>query len=298
MRQPRYLMTWLVVMVAAAVCFLAGAWQWQRLHEKHAANVELRTNNGDATAPVEQILQPVGAAGADDAANAAEYRTVTATGSYQTGSQVMVRDQSIDGAVGFYVLTPMRLDSGETLLVVRGWIRAGSDAKATPIAPPAPAGVVTVTARVNPNQTGSEKYGDLPAGQIAVVNSAEASARLGVPMLAGFVTLTDDQPGTDGLTAVPAPDMSNPAGGAIEPQHLAYVIQWFVFGLLALLLPLILARADLRQTAARAALDAPQPPESPAARADEPEPATARPAAPLPTRAERVSAKLADRYGR
>lgn len=296
-------MMWLVVMVAAAVCFWAGAWQWQRLHDKHAANVELRTNNDDAIAPVAQVLRPVGDPGAVDAAKAAEYRPVTATGSYLPGSQSMVRDQGLDGAVGFYVLTPMRLDSGETLLVVRGWIRAGSDARSTPSAPPSPAGPVTITARAMPAQSGSEKYGQLPAGQIAAINPAEAAARLGAPVLAGYVTLEDGQPGAAGLTAVPAPDMSNPAGGAIEPQHLAYVIQWFVFGLLALALPLILARADLRQSAARAALEPGQARvgaarDATAGTSARNEAAPARAPQETISREARVSAKLADRYGR
>jgi len=293
-------MMWLVVAVAAAVCFWAGAWQWQRLHEKHAANIELRTNNDDATAPVAQVLRPVGDPGASDAAKAAEYRSVTATGAYLAGGQVLVRDQGLDGAVGFYVLTPMRLDGGETLLVARGWIKAGSDARSTPDAPPPPAGAVTITARAMPGQSGSERYGQLPAGQIGAISPSDAAARLSATVLDGYVALEDGQPGTEGLTAIPGPDMSNPAGGAIEPQHLAYVIQWFVFGLLALTLPLILARADLRQQAARATADVPAAGQGPArsarpARAAAP--ATSEPTIPI-TREERISAKLADRYGR
>src|SRR5262249_5765248 len=55
-------------------------------------------------------------------------------------------------------------------------------------------------------------------------------------------------PGTSGLVAIPDPDLSNPAGGAIEPQHLAYVIQWFLFAALALAAPIVMAPADNPRT--------------------------------------------------
>ncbi len=46
---------------------------------------------------------------------------------------------------------------------------------------------------------------------------------------------------------LPAPDLSNPAGGAVEPQHLAYVIQWYLFALLALAAPFLIARHEVRE---------------------------------------------------
>ena len=72
------------------------------------------------------------------------------------------------------------------------------------------------------------------------------------------------QPGTAGLIQIPAPDLSNPAGGAIEPQHLAYVIQWFLFAALALAAPFVMARAETRRAPAtvdrgRRAAPAPNP---------------------------------------
>jgi hypothetical protein len=50
---------------------------------------------------------------------------------------------------------------------------------------------------------------------------------------------------------VPEPDLSNPAGGAAEWQHLAYVIQWFIFALLALAAPFALARHEVREARQR-----------------------------------------------
>jgi hypothetical protein len=43
--------------------------------------------------------------------------------------------------------------------------------------------------------------------------------------------------------------MSNPAGGAEEPQHAAYVVQWYLFAALALAMPFVLAAAERRRDA-------------------------------------------------
>jgi hypothetical protein len=89
---------------------------------------------------------------------------------------------------------------------------------------------------------------------------------------------------------VPPPSLGNPAGGALEPQHFAYVIQWYLFALLALAAPIVMARSESKQ---RPTGDFDVNREVAAPAAAEP---TA--AAPEPTPEERRAAKLADRYGR
>ena len=81
---------------------------------------------------------------------------------------------------------------------------------------------------------------------------------------------------------IPAPDLSNPAGGAEEPQHAAYVVQWYLFGLLALAAPFVMAAAERRRDAAEAA----------ATRAAEPRAAgRTGPATTDPGRADRQAAR-------
>jgi cytochrome oxidase assembly protein ShyY1 len=315
--RPRFLAVWLVVAVVAGVCVVAGIWQWQRLHEKHAANVELRENSRSAPVDVRDVLPDSSASTASDAASDARYRQVLATGVYDTANQVVVRGQTVGsseegaGEVGFLVLTPLRLtadaqspaEQGEVLLVVRGFVRATRDATTTPAVPAPPAGEVTIEGRVRPAESADDKYGQLPDGQVDSINSAGARERLGGTVLAGYVELEQDQPGGEDLIAIPAPSLSNPAGGAIEPQHLAYVVQWFIFALLALALPFILARADMRADAAKDARErarrrsAPADPGADGTGAEETGPAAARAAAELDAD-QRRAAKLAERYGR
>ncbi|MGI8666990.1 MAG: hypothetical protein ACR2N4_13305, partial [Jatrophihabitans sp.] len=77
--------------------------------------------------------------------------------------------------------------------------------------------------------------------------AAEQASRIGAPVWDGYGELLAGQPGGAGLKLIPAPDLSNPAGGAEEPQHAAYVVQWYLFGLLALAAPFILAAAERRR---------------------------------------------------
>ena len=305
-RRPRYLVVWLVVLVVAAVCCLAGVWQWQRLHEKHAANVELRSNSRGAPIAAEDVLPDSTAPDAAAAAKDAKFRQVTATGTYDAAGQVVVRGQTVGsteegvGELGFLVLTPMRLQSGETALVVRGFIKATQDATSTPDVPAPPTGQVTVTARVMPGQSEAERFGELPAGQVDAINTADARARLGAPLLVGYLELEGGQPGGEGLIAIPAPDLSNPAGGAVEPQHLAYVIQWFIFALLALVLPFVLARSELKADGPGRAVRAPaQPRRLSATSGPKPAPDDDQlQTDPADADEQRRAAKLADRYGR
>lgn len=268
LRSPRYLPLTLLMVVIAALCVLAGTWQISRFEAKRAANSDLRANAETSPRPVAAVLPLTGQP--PPSTDAIEFRPVIATGRYDQPAQVLVRKQQVNSTNGFFVLTPLRT-SGGTLLVVRGFV---TDA-GKPVAP-APSGPVTVRGRAFPPQTGPDHYGQLHNGQVETINPSQAAARLGSPVYDGYLQLEGGQPGAAGLTAIPGPDLSNPAGGAVEPQHLAYIGQWYLFAALALAAPLVIIRTERK----RAIEDA-------AARAADPQPA-----------AETAQERLAQRYGR
>jgi hypothetical protein len=107
---------------------------------------------------------------------------------------------------------------------------------------------VTVTVRLEPASTRSDEFGTLPVKQVQVVNAAQQAARIGQPVWNAYGELLAGEAGTSGLTVIPTPDMANPAGGAVEPQHAAYVVQWFLFGLGALSVPFLMARNEYRRS--------------------------------------------------
>jgi len=273
LRQRRYATLSALMLLIATMCVLLGVWQLARLSSKHDTNIALRRNAHATPAPVTGLLHPTGT-GPAPSRTAVQFRQATASGSYDADHQSLLRNQQINGDNGFLVVTPLRTD-GATLLVVRGFIAGRS---ATVTAPPPPPGLVTVTVRVWPASTTPDKAASLDRGQVESINADEQATRLGGSVLNGYGNLLPGQTGTAGLVAIPPPDLSNPAGGVPELQHLAYVIQWFLFAALALAAPFAMARAEAGHPTGE--LD------------DEDEDA------PAPTPEEERAAKLADRYGR
>jgi cytochrome oxidase assembly protein ShyY1 len=281
LRQPRYAALSALMLLVAAVCVLAGTWQIVRLEGKVGANDQLRHNAHAAAVPVAHVLPLVGSSGAPPPPHQIQFRTVRLTGSYDTVHQGLVRQQIVDDTTGFLVLTPLRAADG-TLLVVRGFIPDDASTLSAPAIPAPPTGTVTVTARLQPGDSRHDQAKQLADGQLESINPGDQAARIGDPVFAGYGELLPGQPGAAGLTAIPKPDLSNPAGGAIEPQHLAYIIQWYLFALLALAAPIAMVRAETRQRDDRDFAEV----RGPAAEQTTHPPAQDR------------AAKLADRYGR
>lgn len=242
-------------LVLFLVCGAAGVWQWHRFTEKRFDNDELRAAAAAPAVPVEEVLAP-----GRDVDLVHRYRTVTATGRYDPAAEVLVRQRQVDDRVGFLVVTPLRTDDGMTLLVSRGFVPATGAATTSPSVPAPPAGEVRITARVLPSETGGLGQG-LPARQIAQIDVPALAQRLGTPTYGGFGELVSSDPAQTGLTALPTPDLDNPAGGAFTGQHLAYVVQWFLFAAFALTGPVLLILLDRRSRRR----ETPQRPEEPAA---------------------------------
>jgi cytochrome oxidase assembly protein ShyY1 len=287
LRQPRYAALSVLMLIVAAACVGAGTWQIARFQEKVHENDALRANAHLAGMPVARVLPLVGAGPAPSDKHV-EFRAVTATGRYDQANQTLVRSRTIGDATGFLVLTPLRT-SGGTLLVVRGFV-AQPASGGVPTVAAAPPGPVTVVARTHAPETRSDAAAQLTDHQVESINPRQQAPRLGGDVFDGYAELEPSQPGGAGLQALPKPDLSNPAGGALEPQHFAYVIQWYLFAVLALAAPLAMARAETRG-GPRGDIDdlggssEPTTPPGPAQAAAEPTPE------------ERRAAKLADRYG-
>jgi len=246
LRQPRYLGLIALMVLLAIGCSVAGTWQVFRYQQKHTANHHLRSDARDQATPVTDALGPASVPTSNGQAQ--KFRVVTASGTYLTQQQTLWRGQSTDSGnnVGYLVITPLQTKAG-VLLVARGFIPQNNAADTSPPVPAPPSGPVTVQARLEPADSKRDRFGELPGSQVDTVNAADQAARIGKPVWNAYAELLPGQPGGSNLQAIPAPDLSNPAGGAEEPQHLAYVLQWYLFALLALAAPFVMARAELRR---------------------------------------------------
>lgn len=115
MRLPFRPTFWPTVFTVPAILVMIGLsiWQVQRLHWKEGVIAERVARTTAEPVP----LPPVGA----DLAPL-EFRRVTVTGVFDHAHELYLAARSQNGNVGYWIMTPMKLDSGETVLIERGWV--------------------------------------------------------------------------------------------------------------------------------------------------------------------------------
>lgn len=115
MRLPFRPTFWPTVFTVPAILVMIGLsiWQVQRLHWKEGLIAE-RTARTTA-API--ALPPAGA----DLAGL-EFRRVAVTGTFDHAHEFYLAARSQNGNVGYWIVTPLKTDAGETVLIERGWV--------------------------------------------------------------------------------------------------------------------------------------------------------------------------------
>ncbi|KPC59835.1 SURF1 family protein [Streptomyces chattanoogensis] len=254
----------LVGLVLIPVMIKLGFWQLHRHEHKVAQNTLIADNLAARPVPVTELTAPGRTLPRHDM-----WRTVTATGTYDTAHEVVVRQRTAadEQSIGYYVLTPLALADGKDVLVNRGWISAGNDLTKFPDIPAAPRGKVTVTGRIMADETtaasGIKDTKGLPPRQIMLINSENMAKRLARPVLGGYIEQTG--PGQTGgrPELVPEPDHDS-----IGP-HMAYAIQWWLFAAAVPVGWIILVRRERRDRAQAAEKESAEASEVPGEPADD-----------------------------
>jgi cytochrome oxidase assembly protein ShyY1 len=155
---------------------------------------------------------------------ATEWRRVQLLGRYDHSHEILARGRTVEGAVGYEVLTPLRLADGSAVLVDRGWVPPpDGGALAKPDVPRPPDGEVTVIGPLRRPESGADK-----PTQGSVRRISPATLNLPYPVYGGYVLLDEQTPAADArITPVPA-DKEN------AWQNAGYVVQWWAFALLTL----------------------------------------------------------------
>lgn len=234
-RTLKWLIRHVLVVVLVAVMVSAGFWQLRRLDDKRAYRDLVADRQDEPVAEVTTLLDAGG--DVDDAAvEDALYRTASAEGTYRDDETVIVENRTFNGAPGGWVLTPLELeDDGTAVVVNRGFV--GFDRAGRVVAPPAPAGPVTVEGLVFPSQQ-REGIGrsDPDDGVLDVLARADLEryqAQVESDLLPAYLQLVTSDP------PEPAAASGNPELvplGAPEPNlgpHLGYAVQWFIFSTIA-----------------------------------------------------------------
>ncbi|WP_088287405.1 SURF1 family protein [Kineosporia sp. A_224] len=232
--KPRWLALLVVVLVAAAGMARLGQWQWDRAHDNADENVVARTTQPPV--PIGTVIKA-----RQTFTGLAADRPVVAVGTYSAADQLLVPERRLSGRTGLWVLTPLVLEDGSAVGVVRGWVPDAADpagaAAAVPTGPVAVQGVLR-PAEPPADRAPGETSG-LPAGQVERVDVTELIGLWRWPLLTGYLVLTDyvAASAADGTTtavpvetAAPARVPAVPEGtGGIDLRNLSYAGQWFLF---------------------------------------------------------------------
>lgn len=105
-----------------------------------------------------------------------KWTPVIVDGQYLTEDTLVARNRPRAGVPGFEVLVPFVTESGDRILVDRGWLPIGKDASTPDAIPSPPEGQARIVIRVVPSEETINR--DAPAGQVASINLPTVNEQL------------------------------------------------------------------------------------------------------------------------
>jgi cytochrome oxidase assembly protein ShyY1 len=217
----------------AATCVALGFWQLQRLADRRARNTAIeRERSRD---PV--LITTAGGGEVEP------YTPVRASGTFDDEREVLVYGRSLDGEPGHLVVTPLVLEDGTSVLVIRGWVPF--DHQTVPVADAAPpAGEVSINGFLVPDEGDGSTVPD-ESGVIGRLDVEGVGSTLPYPVLALAIRQTEQAPPQPSELPIPLPQEE-----LSEGPHLSYAIQWFCFAAIAVVGAVILVRRERRSPTA------------------------------------------------
>lgn len=215
---------WIIALLAivgfsyAAFTVLAP-WQLNKDDQIVERNEQIDAAFRTDPVPAQEIFGAEGAINPGD-----EWRRVTLTGRYLPESEVVLRLRPVDSQPAFHALTPFQLDSGETILVNRGF--SAPLEGSIPDLEPAPTGHLTIHGHARPNEAMPPTPPLLDQGepQVYGINTAQIADLTGLSLDRDYVQLSEGEPGE--INAIPVPKLD-------RGSHLSYGFQWIAFGIMA-----------------------------------------------------------------
>lgn len=211
----------LLAAIFATACVFLGRWQMDRRAETLAEINRVTSNYSATPIPFAEAETQFSRLDADK-----EWTQVELKGSYDVGGQRVVRNRPLNGQPGYEVVVPFKLNTGQSVIVDRGWLPIGNNTPGHPDSvPEPPAGEVTVVVRLKPGEP--ELQRGAPDGQLASIDLPAYAGQLGYPVLTGAYGQIASE--TPAAATMPSPF---PKPSVEEGTHLSYSLQWFAFGVL------------------------------------------------------------------
>jgi surfeit locus 1 family protein len=221
LRQPRWIVAAMVVVLLAATFISLGLWQLDRHDQKRTENAVGEQRFSTEVVDLADVLE-------SDDLERFEHRRVVATGTFDVEGEVLIRSQVELGQAGFHVITPLVIDGVSAVLVNRGWVPLVMDTPPVE-ALPTP-GVQEIEGWVRLTQTRPALGREDPPGHLDVFNRVDID-RIGQQTpydLAPVYLVAMGERGSDIPIVLNPPDFSD------QGPHLGYAIQWFGFAAVGL----------------------------------------------------------------
>ncbi len=208
----------LIGLLAAVVCVSLGLWQLSRLEDRQASNAVVEASLSRTPVRLDRALP-------DDTL---AFRRAVAHGVFDFERQVVLMARSWRGVPGVHVVTPLRLPTGDAVLVERGYVPS-PDGRSVDLNLISETDSSTVTGVLLPVvDDGTVAWDDvawpLYRRRADPVRLQSAYSYRLLPYLLRRTHAPRDMPGT--LSVLPEPELSN-------GPHLSYAIQWFSFAAIA-----------------------------------------------------------------
>ena len=224
----RWLLPTIIVIAAVTVLARLGIWQLDRLEVRRAFNARVIAQQNEAPLVLdeESIAQNL---------YSMEYRQATVRGKYISEDEIILRNQTWQGQLGFQLYTPLLIEGTDQLILVqRGWISTDdADPQNRDIF--AENELVTVSGvlrraetdfgiQLRPDPTLASDQSRLDAWNN--LNLERLSSQINLPLIAVYLQRLpsgqEDQP--------PIAEALNLE--LSEGSHLGYAGQWFLFSLI------------------------------------------------------------------
>lgn len=212
---------------------LLAPWQLNKDDAIVERNRQIEAAYEQEPIPVEEILGD-GAITEDE-----QWTRVVLEGEFLGEEEVLLRLRPVENSNTYQVLTPFRLDSGDVVLVNRGYVPTGGS-NVVPEIPASPEGRVSTVgmAQLAEGRGDRAPLNEQGYTHVYTMNPGLISELSGENLVDGYVQLGADQPGV--INAIPVPMLE-------RGSHLSYGFQWLAFGVMAPLGFLYFIVAEIRE---------------------------------------------------
>jgi cytochrome oxidase assembly protein ShyY1 len=209
----------LLAIIFAASCVVLANWQLDR-RDQAVSKIQRMVQNYDRQAISFSVLSELDL----EQVTPFEWSPVELSGRYLSDQELLVRNRPIAGQPGFLQLVPFELNSGQIVIIERGWIPA--DSNLAPAVDMTPSGAAKqITARVRLGELTPNR--ESPAGFATSIHLESLASLSGLELEQEFyLRLISETPGE---TQTPQP-LGKPL--LDEGNHLSYAVQWIMFALM------------------------------------------------------------------